>query len=204
MKRFALPQLLLWTSLGVIPALAQTTWELAPGPSSVEFRVSHLVFSEVKGRFLEFSGEAEIPDDAGEDFSGAHVVARLPADSIYTGHKDRDNELRGKDFFWASRYPALTFESTSIERTGEDAYEVLGDLTMRGVTHTVELRGTYEGRETLPTGEERIDFLLAGSVNRFDYGLRWNEVLEAGRALVGKNVAIRLKIALVRPADDED
>jgi polyisoprenoid-binding protein YceI len=98
----------------------------------------------------------------------------------------------------------LTFESTSIERTGEDAYEVLGDLTMRGVTHTVELRGTYEGRETLPTGEERIDFLLAGSVNRFDYGLRWNEVLEAGRALVGKNVAIRLKIALVRPADDED
>ncbi len=203
MNRHALAYGILWTLLGA-PVAAQTTWKVAPGPSSVEFRVRHLIFSEVKGSFLEFSGEVELPEDAGEDFSDAHVVARLPAKSIYTGHQDRDRELQGEDFFWATKYPLVTFESTSVEREGDDVYKVIGDLTMRGVTRAIELRGVYEGQQKLSSGEQYADFLLTGSLNRFDYGLRWNEIMEAGGALVGETVKITLDIALVRPAPNEN
>lgn len=202
MKRNGWVLLFLWALPGGVPLVAQTTWKVAPGPSSVEFRVRHLLFSEVKGRFLEFSGEVVMPADAGEDFSGAQILARLSAKSIYTGHEDRDSELQGEDFFWASKYPMVSFESTGVERTGEDVYKVVGELTMRGVTHTVELQGVYEGRQALPTGEQRADFLLTGSVNRFDYGLRWNEILEAGGALVGETVEITLDIALVKTTSE--
>lgn len=199
---------LLGTMAAAPPVAADTTWRVARGPSAVEFRVRHLLFSKVEGSFRRFSGSVVLPDsgaDGGdEDFSDARIAATIEVASIYTGHRDRDRSLQGEDFFWAGRYPRIHFESRSVRRTGERAYRVQGDLTLRGVRREIELVGEYLGQGALPTGELRADFELTGSLNRFDYGLRWNELLETGGALVGEEVAITLKIAIVRDPSESD
>ena len=174
---------------------AAATWRVDPGPSSVQFRVRHLIFSQVDGSFRRFSGEVVVPDG---DFSSASVTTTIQVDSVYTRHPDRDSELRGKDFFWASEYPEIRFQSTSILRTGDRTYDLTGELTIRDVTRSITLKAELRDQRTLSMGRLRADFRATGSLNRFDYGLKWNEAMEAGRALVGETVDIELDIALVR------
>lgn len=181
--------------------MAGTTWRVDPGPSSVQFKVRHLLFSEVEGSFRRFSGEVVA---SSEDFSGALLTTTIPVDSIYTRHPDRDNALKGQEFFWASKYPEILFQSTSVVKTDDRVYEVIGDLTIRGVTRPIALKVEFQGQRAISMGRLRADFRATGSLNRFDYGLTWNEVMGAGRALVGETVDIELDIALIkqdRPAD---
>jgi polyisoprenoid-binding protein YceI len=193
--------------LAPLAGAAETTWRVSPGPSSVEFSVRHLLFSKVEGSFRRFSGSVTQDLENGgdpEDFSGARIHATIPVKSIYTGHRDRDRSLQEEDFFWAGRHPAILFESRSVTRTGAKTYRVVGDLTIRGVQRRIELEAEYLGQSSLPSGELRADFELSGSVNRYDYGLRWNEVLETGGALVGAEVEIRLKIAVIRVPNESE
>ncbi len=180
---------------GPFQAAAETTWQVDPGPSSVQFRVRHLIFSHVEGSFRKFSGEVVAPN---EDFSNAEITTTIPVSSIYTRHPDRDNELMGEDFFWASEHPDIRFESTSVVKAGDGTYDVKGLLTIRGVTRPIVLKAELRGQRAISMGRLRADFRATGSLNRFDYGLKWNELVEAGRALVGETVEIVLDIALTR------
>jgi len=183
--------------LGIVwagQAPAQTTWSVASGPSSVTFKVQHLLFSEVEGSFRTFGGSVVTPN---ADFADAQIDAVIPVTSIYTGHQDRDVHLRGDEFFDAAHYPAIHFKSQSFEKTGEHTYKVIGELTIRGVTKTVELDARCTDPRIISRGRKRVDFTVNGAVDRYDYGLRWNEIVGADQLLVGKTVEITLNIALI-------
>ena len=183
----------LLVGLILFPGAAEAdVWRLARGPSSVEFVVGHLIFSEVAGRFSRFEGSVDCPED---DFADAAVKVTIDVKSIYTGHADRDRELLTEDFFEAERYPKMRFESRSVERTGPETYLLVGDLTIRDITREVEFEARYGGERRTVAGKRR-DFRATVSINRSDYGLNWNDTW-AGRALVSEKVEITLAIALV-------
>lgn len=176
-------------------AAAATTWQLARGPSAVSFTISHLIFSEVEGRFSRFSGSVDLP---GESFEEARIEADIDVASIRTGHRDRDQHLVSEDFFFADEYPRIRFVSRSVRRTGNKTYEIVGDLTIRGVSREIVLAANHMGRRQTSAGA-RLDFEAVGSLDRHDYNLRWNRVWD-GRAVLGSEVQIRLKVCLVESA----
>ena len=173
-------------------ALVGSTWKVERGPSAVGFSVSHLVFSEVDGRFTRFSGSVELP---GDDFEQARIQADIQASSIRTGHRDRDTHLKSDEFLYAEAFPTIRFVSRSVVHKGGDAYEIVGDLTIRDVTHEIVLAATSMGRRDTSAGP-RLDFMATGKLNRYDYGLRWNKLWD-GSALLGEEVEISLKVCLV-------
>lgn len=173
-------------------ALPAEVWRLAKGPSSVEFTIGHLVFSEVEGRFGRFQGTVDCP---GDDFTDAQVQVSIDVASIYTGHTDRDRELLGEDFFAADRFPEMRFESRSVVPTGPETYRLSGELTLRGVTREVDLEARSSGRFATAAGE-RLDFRATGSIRRSDFGITWNDTW-AGRLILADEVDIRLDVALV-------
>lgn len=196
MKRgiFVLIMLLLGTSV----CSAETTWQLAPGRSKLGFKVKHMVFMDVEGRFKRFEGRVVAP---GEDLNEAKMHVIIAADSVYTGIGDRDRHLVGEDFFNTAKYPEITFISREVIKTNDpngECYKIIGDLTMRGVTKPVVLMAKCQSLKKLPNGKTRLDLLATGSINRFDYQLQWNEMLETGKAIVGEKVDLELKIALMK------
>ena len=168
------------------------SWKLEQGPSAVGFTVSHLVFSEVDGRFTRFTGAVELP---GDDFEQARIQADIQASSIRTDHRDRDEHLRSDEFLYAEAFPSIRFVSRSVERTAENTYRIVGDLTIRDVTREIVLAATSMGRRETARGP-RLDFMATGKLNRYDYGLRWNKLWD-GSALLGEEVEISLKVCLV-------
>ena len=187
--------ILLFCVVSTGPAVSQTTWQVASGPSSVNFNVQHLIFSQVEGAFKRYRGHV-ITKNA--DFSDALIEVVIPVNSIYTGHRDRDNDLLGEDFFHAAQYPEIRFKSQSFEKTGERTYKIIGALTIRGVTRTIELLARCTAPRSISGGRTRVDFTAHGSINRYDYGLRWNEIVGADNLLMGKTVEITLNIALIK------
>ena len=172
-----------------------TTWQVARGPSNVGFKVSHLVFSEVEGRFTRFAGSVDLP---GDQLEAARIEAEIDASSIRTGHKDRDEHLRSDEFFAVEEFPRIRFVSREVKRTGEDSYDIVGDLTIRDVTREIVLAAKSMGRRDTPSGP-RLDFEAVGALNRKEYGLRWNQIWD-GQMLLGDEVEIRLQICLVEAA----
>ena len=187
---FLLCLVALWASAAVA-----ATWQVARGPSSVGFRVSHLVFSEVEGRFTRFAGSVDL---SGDDLESARIEAEIEAGSIRTGHKDRDQHLRSDEFLAAEAFPKIRFVSREVKRTGADTYEILGDLTIRDVTREILLAAKSTGRRDTPSGA-RLDFEATGTLDRKEYGLRWNQIWD-GQMLLGDEVEIRLQICLVEAA----
>jgi len=161
--------------------------------SSIEFAVRHMGLATVKGRFHKFDVTAEVNEN-GEPVSTKVVV---DASSIDTGVADRDNHLRSPDFFDVANHPHIVFEATSFRREG-DEYVVDGQLTMRGVTHPVTLRGEIAGPIKDPWGNERFAADLQGKVDRTKWGLKWNQVLEAGGLLVAEEVRFHAVVELVK------
>ncbi|MBZ0165565.1 MAG: YceI family protein [Candidatus Omnitrophica bacterium] len=189
--------LLLMTVLLNVPnVFADTTWQVAPGRTQIGFNVKHLVFMDVKGKFKDFEGSVISTDDSLKD---ASMAVRIDARSIYTGIADRDNHLIGEDFFFTEKYPEIVFKSTAVEPIAGDAerYKITGDLTIRGVTRQIVLTAECTAKKSLANGRTRIDLKAVGQVNRFEYGLHWNELVEAGKAIVGEKVDLTLKIALL-------
>ena len=165
----------------VAPATGTTTWNLDATHTTVGFAVKHLMISTVRGHFNDISGTVVV-DEA--DPTGAKVEVTIAPASIDTRVEQRDAHLRSPDFFDAERYPAITFRGTRIERGGAADFRLIGELTIRGVTREVALDVTDEGRGTDPWGGTRAAFSLRGKINRADFGLTWNQALEAGGVLV--------------------
>jgi len=173
-----------------------TTWSIDPAHSIAEFKVKHMMISNVKGHFPKITGSLTI-DEAGH--TNSRVEATIDAASIETRDAQRDAHLKSEDFFHVEKFPALTFRSTSISRAGDGELSVEGDLSIRGVTRKVVF--AVEG-PTAPTkdpwGNTRIGISATTKINRKDFGLVWNAALEAGGILVGDDVTITLDVQFIK------
>lgn len=178
--------------------MSTTTWNLDPTHSQVEFAVKHMMFTTVRGRFADVAGAVTL-DAAAPERSSVEVT--IGAASVDTSTADRDAHLRSADFFDVERHPTLTFRSRRVEGVlaePGDAFKVVGDLTIRGVTREVVLDARFEGTGTDPWGHARSGFSATTTVDRRDFGLTWNQALEAGGVLVGHEVRIELQVQAVR------
>lgn len=177
--------------------MSPTNWNIDTSHSSVGFSVRHMMFAKVRGRFAKWSGSIALDPD---DLEHASVKVTIEAASIDTGVGDRDNHLRSPDFFAVEQFPTLAFESTRIEKQGNDRFLVHGNLTIRGITHEVVLDAEYGGRAKDPWGNQRVAFAAKTQINRTDFGLKWNQLVEAGGVLVGEKVEIDLEVQAVEAA----
>lgn len=174
-------------AVSVISLNAQTSWKIDAAHSNVIFNVSHMVIAEVTGNFKEFNATLV---QNGEDFSGGKLTATIKVSSIDTDNEGRDKHLRSADFFDAEKYPEITFVSKSIEKISDKNYKVTGDLTMRGVTKSVVLDMKFNGQMNDPWGNTKAGFKATTRVDRKDFGLGWNKVLETGGLMVGEDINI--------------
>lgn len=170
------------------------TWQLDTAHSSATFAVRHMMITTVRGSFNIKEGKI-VFDPANP--AAASVEATLDVASVNTGVADRDNHLRSADFFDAANHPTITFKSTSVKPTGENTAEIAGDLTIRGVTRPVVLKTEFLGQGKGMDGKTRAGFVATTKINREDWGLTWNVMLEAGGVLVSKEVNIELDIQAV-------
>jgi len=149
----------------------------------------------VEGRFKKFEGTVVTQ---GEDFATAKIDGKIQANSVYTGNQDRDKDLAGEDFFYTSKFPEILFKSKSSVKTGDNTYDFIGDLTIRGVTKPIVLKAKYKSQQKLSNGMTRVNLFVTGSLNRLEYGLKWNDIIESGKAIVGDEVDIKMNIALLK------
>ena len=173
---------------------AAATYQIDPVHSQVEFSVDHLVVFKVNGAFNEYQGEIEA-DSTSKSLTSAK--AEIKVASIDTREPKRDGHLLSADFFDAENHPLMTFTSKRVEGSGENI-TVVGDLTIRGTTREVTLKGGFRGENTDPWGNVRAGFTASTQINRHDYGLSWNKALETGGFVVGDEVTIRLEVQGVR------
>jgi polyisoprenoid-binding protein YceI len=184
------------TSTATVTVVPTGTWKIDPGHSNVEFSVKHLGIATVRGRFHEFEGALEI----GEDLASARAYGTVQTASVYTNEEQRDNHLRSEDFFHAEAHPELSFESTAIRQVDDDAFEIEGELTMRGVTRPIALRAEIQGIEGDPWGNERVGLEVTGRLNRGDWGMTFNQALGSGNVLVSDRVKLSLDISAIKQA----
>ena len=173
-----------------------TAWNIDPAHSAAEFKVKHMMISNVKGSFGGLSG---VLTEHATDATLSHVEATAPVATISTGDAQRDGHLKSADFFDAEKYPTLGFRSFKVVKKGEAEYDVTGDLTIRGVTKAVTF--AVEGPSAPakdPWGNTRIGLSATTKINRKDFGLSWNAALETGGFLVGEEVAITLEMEFVK------
>jgi polyisoprenoid-binding protein YceI len=168
-----------------------TTWAIDPAHSVVELAVKHMMFSTVKGRFRNVAGTIVLNE---ADLAASSVRAEIEAASIDTGEPARDNHLRSADFLDAEAFPSITFVSTEVVPQGRERFVVVGDLTIHGVAQEVSLEAELVGTGTDPWGGQRAGFAASTTINRSDFGLTWNQALEAGGVLVSDQVKISLEI----------
>jgi polyisoprenoid-binding protein YceI len=175
--------------------MTTTRWNLDTAHTSINFSIRHMVVSKVRGHFAKFSGGVNLDDG---DLTQSVVEATIDASSIDTGTPQRDAHLRSPDFFDVERFPELRFRSTRIEKVDDERYRVVGALTIRDVTREVTLDVEYGGRAKDPWGNERAGFIAKAVLDRKNFGLGWNQVLEAGGVLVGDRVDIGLDVQAVK------
>ena len=171
-----------------------TTWKLDPTHSTVEFSAKHMMFTTVKGRFGDVEGSVTVN---GTTPDSASVHATMKAASIDTRTEQRDQHLRSADFLDAETFPDVTFTSTKIEGAKEK-FRITGDLTIRGKTLPITLDAAYEGTGKDPWGNERMGFSASGKIDRREYGLVWNQALEAGGVLVSNDIKIQIDAQVIR------
>lgn len=176
------------------------TWQLDNAHSSADFTVRHMMVTNVRGSFGSVTGTIEFDP---ENPANASVDATISCATINTNNDDRDNHLRSGDFFDVENYPNITFKSTSVEPTSDNTANVTGDLTIRDVTKPVTLEVEFLGSGDSPFGDVRAGFEARGSINREEFGLTWNQALESGGVLVGKDVKINLDVQGVKVAQAE-
>jgi len=173
----------------------QTKWVTDPAHSELLFKVKHLMITNVKGEFRKF--DATIID-SGNDFSNAAVQATIDASSVFTNNGDRDNHLKSGDFFDVENHPEIRFTGKSIKNG--DNYQLLGGLTIRGITKEVLFDVEFGGFIKDPYGNEKAGFSLSGKISRKDWGLNWNAALETGGVMVSDEVRINAEVQFTRQA----
>jgi polyisoprenoid-binding protein YceI len=176
--------------------MAAQTWQIDHAHSDIFFTVRHMVITKVRGRFTKWDGTLAIDEQTP---ANSRVEVSIDAASITTNEEKRDGHLRSADFLDAEKFPKLTFKSTKVEGSGE-RLKVTGDLTIRGVTKSVTLDVEQLGQAKDPWGNQKIAFNGKVSINREDFGAKWNQALEAGGVLVGKQVDIDLEIQAIAKA----
>ena len=172
------------------------TWVIDPTHSRLGFETRHAVITKVRGHFGEFEGTITI-NPANIAASSATVTAKLA--TIDTGNEQRDGHLQGEDFFDVANNENLTFVATGIKAAG-DAFVVTGDLTIKGVTNSIDLNVELTGTATDPFGNARAGFEGSGELSRKDFGLTWNVALETGGFLVSDNIKLQLAISAIKQA----
>jgi polyisoprenoid-binding protein YceI len=178
------------------PQTATTTWNIDPVHSVAEFKVKHMMISNVKGQFTAVSGVLTL-DPA--DPANSHLEASIEAASINTRDAQRDAHLKSADFFDVEKFPTLSFKTTRITRTGDGEFSAEGNLTIHGVTRKVvfAVEGPTPAAKD-PWGNTRLGLSATARINRKDFGLTWNAALEAGGILVGEDVALTLDVQFVQ------
>jgi len=174
--------------------MATTKWVIDPTHSEIGFKVKHMMFSNVSGKFESFTAEATIED---EDFNNASFEFSADASSVNTGNADRDNHLKTGDFFGTDEHGKITFRSTSFTGSG-DEYQLKGDLTIRGISKPVTLDVEFGGIAKDPWGNTKAGFSATGKINRKDFGISWNAALEAGGVLVSDEVKLAIDVQFVK------
>ena len=172
-------------------SFGQSTWTADNVHSNVKFSVSHLVISEVEGNFKMYSGTIQSTD---QDFMGGAVEFSVDVNSINTENQMRDKHLKSDDFFNAEKYPVMKFKSVSWKKVDDKNYILEGDLTIRDVAKRVSFAVVYGGTMRDGNGNVKAGFKATTVINRFDFGLKWNALTEAGGATVGKDVTIVLNL----------
>jgi len=170
------------------------TWNLDATHTTIGFMVRHMVVAKVHGRFTKFEGKIETN---GDDLTQGTVEVKIDASSIDTGVEQRDNHLRSPDFFDVAAFPKLIFRSKRVQDAGKGRYRVVGDLTVRDVTREVELEAELLGKLKDPWGNDRLAFQASTHIDRKEFGLTWNQALEAGGLLVGDRVDISIDVQAV-------
>ena len=166
------------------------TWEIDKVHSNIGFQVTHMVISRVKGQFNSFSGAINFD---GKDFAVASVEVTIDPKTIDTGNERRDGHLKSPDFFAADSLPEMKFKSTKITGQGDNKFQMVGDLTMRGVTKPVTLICEFRGTVAMKEGA-KAGFSASGKINRQDWGVSWSKSLDAGGLVVSDEVEIMLEI----------
>jgi polyisoprenoid-binding protein YceI len=168
-------------------------WKIDPAHSSINFTVTHMVISKVSGRFGQFDGDISF-DPA--DLSTGSAVMTIKAASITTDNDRRDEDLRSDNFFDVATYPDITFKSTRIVPGENGKFQIMGDLTVHGVTKPVTFDCDLVGQIKDPFGHNRAGFTATTTINRKDYGISWNKMLDNGGAVVSDNVDINVSLEL--------
>ena len=195
MKRYISSMVLLLVLITPVFIYADT-WQIDSAHSSIGFTIRHLTVSNVKGNFNKAQGVVMIDD---KDITNLRVEIMIDASSVYTGHAQRDEHLKGPDFFDVAKYPTITFISKKVTKTDTNRLRVEGELTIHGVTKgiMVEVEGpTPEIKD--PWGNLRRGATATSKINRRDFGITWNKVLDTGGLVVGDEVNIYVEVELVR------
>ncbi|MCA6363744.1 MAG: YceI family protein [Bacteroidetes bacterium] len=172
-----------------------TKWSLDPSHSELQFKVKHLMITNVTGQLNMISGEVEAADAT---FNGARVNFTADLNSINTGSEQRDGHLKSPDFFDTEKYPAIRFESSNYNASEG---KISGNLTIRDVTKPVTLDVEFSGTNKDPWGNQKAGFSVSGKINRTDFGLNWNAALETGGVLVSEEVKLQAELQFVHSAN---
>ena len=174
--------------------MSATKWVIDPTHSEIGFKVKHMMFTNVSGKFGTYDATITTEDD---NFENASFEFSADIDSISTNNTDRDNHLKSGDFFDAENHPKLTFKGTSFTKDGDD-YELTGDLTLRGVTKSVKFPAEFSGLMKDPWGNTKAGLNILGKISRKDWGLNWNSALETGGVLVAEEVKMNIELQLIK------
>jgi polyisoprenoid-binding protein YceI len=174
---------------------AQTKWNFDASHTNIGFEVDHMVIASVEGEFTKFDGSIETK---GDGFENAAINFTADIASISTDNEKRDGHLKSDDFFNAEKYPQMIFKSKSMKNVKGDNWKLVGDLTIRDATKEVTLDVKYRGMVNDPWGNTRVGFKISGEVNRFDYNLKWNNLLETGGLIVGEDVTLEIDVELIK------
>jgi len=173
----------------------KTKWVIDPQHSEINFKVKHLMITNVKGEFKNFSGDVLT---SGDDFDNASITVHIDASSIFTNSDDRDTHLKSPDFFDVEHFKEITFVSKSFKKISDDEYKLVGDLTIKDVTNEVSFDVEFGGINSDPWGNVKAGFSMEQKINRKDWGLTYNAVLETGGVLVGEEVKINIEVELLK------
>ncbi|BFM43664.1 YceI family protein [Flavobacterium sp. CFS9] len=177
--------------------MATTKWSIDPTHSEIGFKVKHMMFTNVSGKFGTYDATISTDED---NFENAAIEFSGDITSIDTANTDRDNHLRSGDFFDAENHPKLTFKGSSFKKINEGSYELTGDLNIKGISKSVTFPVEFSGTMTDPWGNTKVGLNIEGKINRKDWGLNWNSALETGGVLVGEEVKLNIELQFAKQA----
>jgi polyisoprenoid-binding protein YceI len=183
-------------ALGLATTTSAADWKIDGAHSQIGFTVRHMVVAKVSGKFTQFEGMVTGFD--GKKFDGASVTVTAKSASINTANENRDNHLRSDDFFAVEEHPEVRFVSTKVVPRGENSFQLVGDLTMRGVTKPVTFDCELNGVIQDPRGNTRAGFSAEAEINRQDFGVSWSQTMDAGGLVVSDKVQIQIEFELVQ------